>query len=146
MVESLAFIDARLQAAHDLLHATHYYVKWQAPLDVKHMNQSQTFKVSCEAMRITVRLTQIIAWLIIQKAIVEGDITRTEGLSDECQVLRGNHCLESFTETDEDLPYRLRELLKDSREHYLRIKRLDQMTRQRDLSPPVAQKVSLCAL
>ena len=130
MIEPLAFIDTRLQGAHELLHATHDYIKWQAPKEVKKMDTKQAFKVSCEAMRVTVRMTQIIAWLMLQKAVLEGEISRKEVLLEECRVLRGKHCLESNTEKDEELPPRLRELLKESRELYERILRLDKMARK----------------
>ena len=112
MSTPLPFIDSRLEGAHGLLHATHDYIKWQAPLDIQRMNPQQTFKVSCEAMRITVRITQIIAWLMLQKAVLEGELSREEFLSEDCRVLRGEQCLESESEMDEDLPLRLRELLK----------------------------------
>jgi len=82
MVDSLSFIDLRLKGAHDLLSATHDYIKWQAPLDVKDMDSKQIFKISCEAMRVTVRLTQIIAWHMLQKGIIAGELTQEELLSD----------------------------------------------------------------
>lgn len=129
MAEALPFIDGRLEDAHAFLHTTHNYIKWQAPLDVKEMNSQQTYKVSCEAMRITVRLTQVIAWFLLQKAVLEGELTREEFLSEDCRVLRGKHCLESTSEFDPELPPRLRELLKESREFYLRILRLDAFAR-----------------
>ncbi|HUX78446.1 MAG TPA: DUF1465 family protein [Alphaproteobacteria bacterium] len=132
MIEPLAFIDTRLQGAQKLLHATHDYIKWQAPLDVKRMDQKQAFKVSCEAMRVTVRMTQIIAWLMLQRAVLEGEISRNEVLLEECRVLRGEHCLEDDSEMDEDLPPRLRELLKESRELYVRILRLDENARNQE--------------
>ncbi len=132
MIEPLAFIDTRLEGAHELLHATHNYIKWQAPIDVKKMDTKQTFKVSCEAMRVTVRMTQIIAWLMLQKAVLAGEISRKEVLSEECRVLRGEHCLENDSEMDEELPSRLRELLKESRDLYVRILRLDEISRDQE--------------
>lgn len=130
MIEPLAFINARLEGAQELLHATHDYIKWQAPLDVKKMDTKQTFKVSCEAMRVTIRITQIIAWLMLHKAVLAGELSRKEVLSDECRVLRGKHCLESEAETDEEIPPRLRELLKESRDLYIHILRLDEISRK----------------
>jgi len=130
-IEPVAFVDQTLQGAHMLLKSTHDYIKWQAPLDIENRGYQETFKVSCEAMRITVRVTQIIAWLMLQKAVLEGDLTRDEVLSDEFQVLRGQTCLESSSESDSQLPPRLRELLKESREFYFRILRLDQLSRKR---------------
>jgi len=129
MVEPLIFINRKLKEAHKLLHATHDYIRWQAPLDVKKMDTKQMLKVSCEAMRVTIRMTQIIAWLMLQKAFLMDEISRNDVLSDECRVLRGTHCLESDSETDEELPSRLRELLKESRDLYVRTLRLDEISR-----------------
>ena len=112
MVKPLAFIDSRLESAHLLLQATHDYIKWQAPLDVKRMAPKQTFKVSCEAMRITVRMTQIIAWLMLQKAVLAGELTREKALAEDCQVLRGKQCLESASEMDGRASYRSTRTLK----------------------------------
>lgn len=130
-VEPFVFLDQTLQVAQNLLQSTHDYIKWQAPLDVERTGYHDTFKVSCEAMRVTVRMTQIIAWLMLQKAVLEGDLTRDEAFSDEYIVLRGHTCLESDSEEDLELPPRLRELLKDSRGLYLRILRLDTLSRKR---------------
>jgi len=135
MAKVLPFVDEKLEDAHAFLHTTHNYIKWQAPLDVKKMNLQQTYKVSCEAMRITVRLTQVISWFLLQKAVLEGELTREEFLSEDCRVLRGKHCLENESEFDPELPPRLRELLKESRELYLRILRLDTFTREQTLRP-----------
>jgi regulator of CtrA degradation len=135
MPKVLPFIDGKLENVHAFLHTTHNYIKWQAPLDVMEMNPQQTYKVSCEAMRITVRLTQVIAWFLLQKAVLEGELTREEFLSEDCRVLRGKHCLESASEFDPELPLRLRELLKESRTLYLRILRLDALAREQARRP-----------
>lgn len=133
VVESLAFINASLQGAYSLLHATHLYIKWQAPLDIRDLDDKKVFKVSSEAMRVTIRMTQIIGWLMLQKAVLTEELSREELLSDHYCVLRGHACLESASETDMDLPPRLRELLKESRNLYLRILRLDKASRKQPL-------------
>ena len=135
IVEPLAFINVSLQGAYDLLHATHDYIKWQAPLDIQDMNDKKVFKVSSEAMRITVRMTQIIGWLLLQKAVLTEEISRKDILSENYRVLRGKACIESASETDLDIPLRLRELLKESRSLYLRILRLDKASRKQPLPP-----------
>ncbi len=134
MLDSASFIDTRLKGAHTLLHATHEYVKWQAPLDVENMDSEVIYKVSAEALRVTVRLTQVIAWLMLQKAVLEGEITPKEFLSEEFNVLRGKQCRSKGAESDEDLPLRLRELLKESRELYTRVLRLDKVSRAHMIS------------
>lgn len=134
MEHSLDFIGIHLQEAQELLNATHDYVKWQAPLDVQRMDSEQTFKVSSEAMRVTVRLTQIIAWLLLQKAVLTGEMTREALLGEDYRVLRGRQCLEKGAEGDQELPTRLRDLLKESRELYIRVLRLDEVSKSRILA------------
>ena len=134
MSESSAFINISLKGAHGLLHAAHDYVKWQAPLDIQHMDKEAIFKVSREAMRVTVRVTQIIAWLMLQKAVLEGELSRQEIFSEEFRVLHGRLCVEKGSEMDTNLPPRLRELLKESRELYERIVRLDEISRKQPLT------------
>lgn len=133
IVEPLSLINVSLQGAHNLLHATHDYIKWQAPLDIQHMDDKTVFKVSCETMRVTVRMTQIIGWLMLQKAVLTQEISREDVLSEPYRILRGKACIESTSEADTDLPPRLRELLKTSRSLYLQILRLDKASRKRRL-------------
>src|SRR5471030_2014277 len=115
MEKPVTFLNQTLQSAQDLLHATHEYIKWQAPIDVEEMGPHETFRVSCEAMRVTIRMTQIITWLMLQKAVLTGDVTRKEVLTESYCVLRGNTCLEIDSEDDDSIPPRLRELLIESR-------------------------------
>lgn len=143
MFEPSAFLDLSLQNAYDLLQVTHDYIKWQAPLDVKHMAYEDIFKISCEAMRITVRMTQVIAWLMLQKAFLEGDLSRHDMLSEGYRVLRENPCLEATSEMNIVLPPRLRELLQKSRDFYLRILRLDAVSRKQLSFPHKIRKKPL---
>ena len=135
MNSSETFLNQTLSGAQDLLHSTHEYIKWQAPIDVEHMGPHETFRVSCEAMRVTIRMTQVITWLTLQKAVLSGDVTRDEILTESYRVLRGNTCLERDSEEDRTLPYRLRELLLQSRMFYERILRLDEVFRGEHLKP-----------
>jgi len=140
MVEPLVMINVSLKGANDLLHATHHYIKWQAPLDIQDMNNKKVFKVSSEALRVTVRMTQIIAWLMLQKAVLADEISRKDVLSEDYRVLRGKACRESTSETDPELPPRLRELLKESRALYERILRLDKLARRKPILARNIQK------
>lgn len=129
MEKPVTFLNQTLQSAQVLLQSTHEYIKWQAPLDVEDMGPHETFRVSCEAMRVTIRMTQIITWLMLQKAVLAGDVTRDEVLSESYRVLRGNTCVDTESEDDESIPRRLRELLIQSRIFYMRILRLDEVFR-----------------
>lgn len=133
MFDSVAFINSKIDEAHRLLGATHDYIKWQAPKDMDTMDPHMTFLLSSEAMRVTVRLTQIIAWLMLQKAILEEELTLEDTLSESCRVMQGEECLDQSSEEDINLPLRLRELLKESRIFYFSILRLDARAREQHL-------------
>ncbi|MDI9637217.1 DUF1465 family protein [Kamptonema cortianum] len=133
MSNPITLIDSRIEEAHRLLSATHAYIKWQAPKDMNTMDPHITFILSSEAMRVTVRLTQIIAWLMLQKAILEEELTLEETLSESCRVMQGEECLDQSSEEDKEIPPRLRELLKESRIFYFSILRLDARAREQHL-------------
>jgi regulator of CtrA degradation len=133
MSSPVTLIDSKIDEAHRLLSATHDYIKWQAPKDMNTMDPHITFILSSEAMRVTVRLTQIIAWLMLQKAILEEELTLEDTLSESCRVIQGEECLDQSSEEDKDIPPRLRELLKESRIFYFSILRLDTRAREQHL-------------
>jgi regulator of CtrA degradation len=133
MFDSVGFINSKIDEAHRLLGATHDYIKWQAPKDMDTMDPHMTFLLSSEAMRVTVRLTQIIAWLMLQKAILEEELTLEDTLSESCRVMQGEECLDQSSEEDKNIPPRLRELLKESRIFYFSILRLDARAREQHL-------------
>lgn len=133
MSSPVTLIDSKINEAHRLLDATHDYIKWQAPKDMDTMDPHMTFLLSSEAMRVTVRLTQIIAWLMLQKGILEGELTSEDTLSESCRVMQGEECLYQSSEEDKSIPPRLRELLKESRIFYFSILRLDARTREQHL-------------
>lgn len=126
MKKGVNFIEVSLKNANQLLEETHHYIKWQAPLDIQRMSKDNILKMSCEAMRITVRITQIMAWLTLQKSILAGDITPEEARAKNVHILQGKTCLENASETDFLLPERLRELLKKSRLLYIQTMKLEE--------------------
>ena len=98
-------------------------------------------RMSCEALRVTTRLTQVMAWLLLQRAVHQGEIPGDEAMAEPNRLSGTDVCLdESFAE-DLDLPKGLRSLLGRSLQLYLRISRLEaqmlrRMERQADSSEP----------
>lgn len=114
-----------------LLVASRDYLSNAQPADAKGLKPIERLRVNCEAMRLTTRLTQIMAWLLAQRAVFEGEMTREMASSDEFRLAADEVCL---AETDETagglLPPRLSQLLDESRRLYLRVARLDELTRR----------------
>ena len=80
-----------------------------------------------ETLRLTTRLTQIMAWLILQRALHAGEVTMADVLAPANRLGARDICQTSGGEATAELPAILRELLSRSRKLYQRIARLDEM-------------------
>lgn len=77
-----------------------------------------------ESMRLTTRLMQLASWLLLQRAVNEGELTRTEALREKAKVDLGRpEAIDN--EEARLLPERLRGLIEETRELQGRIVRLD---------------------
>ena len=81
-----------------------------------------------ETLRLTARLTQIMAWLLAQRAVQSGEISREQALAEPLAAL--DICMEGENREDNGLPPRLSDLLGRSRRLYVRVARLDELARQ----------------
>lgn len=82
-------------------------------------------EASCEALRVTSRLTHCLAWILVHKAIHAGELSPDAAYEPEHRLSGGPVCLAMGGETNPRLPRRLRSLLGASRTLYIRLARLD---------------------
>lgn len=82
-------------------------------------------EASCEALRVTSRLTHCLAWVLVHKAIHAGELAPDAAYRPENRLSGGAVCLAMGGEANPRLPSRLRALLFDSRALYVRLARLD---------------------
>lgn len=80
---------------------------------------------SCETMRLTTRLTQVMAWLLIQRAVHEGEISPVDAAADEHRLAGHEVCMDARGEENHNLPSALRDLLNRSLRLFERVSRLD---------------------
>ena len=126
-----AFFNKTYDETLGLLVEVRDYVMVNEPADRRRLAPVVGAKLSCEALRVTARLTQIMAWLLAQRAVHAGELS-TEDL------VRRNEALADIDicmATDEEslivgLPARFRELLDRSHRLYIRVARLDEMIRR----------------
>jgi regulator of CtrA degradation len=86
--------------------------------------------IACyESMRVTSRLTQVMAWLLAQKAVDAGEITQHEAVSDRFALSATKVCLDREGQGNPDLPSGLRSLLDRSHRLYVQVSRLESMVR-----------------
>jgi regulator of CtrA degradation len=80
-----------------------------------------------ETLRLTTRLTRIMAWLLAQRAAHNGEISAEEALAEPLDTL--DICV-AGAEQEESVPPGLTELLGRSRRLYTRVARLDALARR----------------
>ena len=86
---------------------------------------------TCEEWRVTTRLTEAMAWLMLQRAIHEGEVTPEVACMPENRISGQQVCLDARPSEQEALPVGLRKLLDRSLSLYERVCRLEQMTLMR---------------
>ena len=113
-----------------LLHATRDYVQEQGPLDIFSITVDDGMAMTLESTRITSRLTHIMAWYLTQQALLKGEIDLKEARSSEYDIPEEATLLDSNGEESPLIPMQLQQLLKNSRELYQRVSRLNGVFRR----------------
>ena len=80
-----------------------------------------------ESMRVTTRLMQAASWLLVQRAVQEGEMNTEEAASDRYRLGAKEICTGASGEGVELLPAVLQDLLSRSDNLYRRIARLDEV-------------------
>jgi len=130
VVESGAFFDKTYSETFDLLLEARNYIAFQCPVESRGLVPLARLLVSQETMRVSCRLTQVMAWLLAQRAVQAGEMSPHQALSDEFALGAGPICLDERWLDDERLPMALRRLMQRSLDIYLRVQRLEHMQRQ----------------
>ena len=82
---------------------------------------------SLESLRLTTRLTQIMAWLLFQRAVHAAELSPERAAAPSNRLGGQDICHDRRGERMADLPPVLRDLLRRSRKLYQRVARLDEM-------------------
>jgi regulator of CtrA degradation len=125
-----AFFGKTYDEAMSLLVEARNYLAYLEPVDRAELVPMERLRLCCETMRLTARLTQVMAWLLAQRAVHEGELTRGEALADPRALADVDVCMEEVDLAGSGLPPRLVKLLERSRHLYVRVARLDGMARQ----------------
>jgi regulator of CtrA degradation len=125
------YFDRTYRETMTLLLETRDYMRFREPVDRRAMPDDQRLVVNCEALRLTSRLTHIMAWLLIQKAVHAGEITAAEAASEDHRLAGQSVCREHTTIGDISMPPALATLLERSYHLYTRVERLDELVARR---------------
>ena len=74
-----AFVQRAYDDTYALLLAMRDYVSGQSSDDANRLEPTDRVRLSLELSRVTRQITEIMAWLMVQKAIAAGEITADEG-------------------------------------------------------------------
>lgn len=88
-------------------------------------------QICCESMRVTARLTHVMAWLLAQKAVYSGEIGQKEAIADDTPLSEVAVCMERERGNQPGFPRQLLQLMDRSHRLYVRVARLDEMVRRR---------------
>ena len=128
--ESTAFFSRTYDEALDLVEAARSYLRVLEPIDRRSLRASERVRLCSETMRMTARLTQIMAWLLSQRAVQSGEISRAEALEDQQVLTEVQICMTQDERAWRGLPQRLVSLLDKSHRLYIRVARLDELARR----------------
>jgi regulator of CtrA degradation len=128
-MQATAFFGKTYGEAMSLLTEARDYIAHQEPADRRRAASIDALIVSRETTRLTARLTQIMAWLLAQRAVQEGEMSQRDALEDVPALADLPVCLEDIEPCDA-VPVSLQELLERSRLLYVRVARLDQLARR----------------
>lgn len=107
-----------------LVEETAAYLDGDGRRESRDLTRSGSLLYTTESMRLTTRLMQLASWLLLQRAVNEGELGREEARREKAKVDLGR--IEPLDATEAGLiPERLRDLIADTRDLQSRILRLD---------------------
>jgi regulator of CtrA degradation len=117
-------------ALHDeafslLVEARNYIAAARRQWSLDAQSKPDYLDFTLETMRLTTRLTQVMAWILAQKAVHSKELTPAQGASRVYRLSGQAVCLDNETGQADHLPPQLRALLQRSYDLYCRVNRLE---------------------
>ena len=125
--DSLAFFDANYDEALTLAEEARDYLARHQGTDRSAVEPLDRMAVSCAALKVTSRLTQVMAWLLVQKAVQAGEMSRSEAAGEAYRLSGQDVCLSPRPLEERALPAPFADIYERSRKLYERVARLDSM-------------------
>lgn len=124
--EAPLYFRGTYDEAFDLLVEARNYVENHVPAFKYSADPPDPVVMTKETMRLTSRLTQVMAWLMAQRALQDGEIGEDEFVEDKYRLAGHDICLKREFEDMEELPDGLNDLMARSYDLYSRVMRLDE--------------------
>jgi regulator of CtrA degradation len=123
---------AMFREGMSLVEETATYLDGDGRRESHRLARAASLAYATESMRLTTRLMQLASWLLLQRAVNEGDLTADQAQHERSKVKLGG--LSTATEGSiwDDLPARLKHLIDRSLKLQERVVRLDEALRNGD--------------
>jgi regulator of CtrA degradation len=108
----------------DLVEETAAYLDGAGRTEAKALERSVSLTYATESMRLTTRLMQVASWLLLHRAVKEGEMTLTQASREKTKV-KLSAADPGPTDTIEKLPPQLQDLIARSMSLQERVRRLD---------------------
>jgi len=110
-----------------LVEETASYLDGPGRRDSRDLPRPVSIAYATESMRLTTRLMQLASWLLLQRAIKEGEMSAKEAAEDKYRINLSSLKDSQNTQIEEGLPEGLTDLIHRSHRLLDRIRRLDKM-------------------
>jgi regulator of CtrA degradation len=134
-----ALFERTFDEGMSLVEETARYLDGKGRLESRDLPRKAALLYAGESMRVTTRLMQAASWLLIQRAVHEGEMGPDDAASDRYRLGSKEICLGGRGEGVELLPIMLQNLLERSDNLYRRIARLDDVLFGGKAPPPGVQ-------
>jgi regulator of CtrA degradation len=134
-----AMFDRTFDEGMALVEETARYLDGKGREEARTLPRKAAMLYAGESMRVTTRLMQAASWLLVQRAVRDGDMERADALHDRYRLGSREICLGTCAEDTEQLPAQLNDLLGRSDNLYRRIARLDDVLFGQGDAPPGAR-------
>jgi regulator of CtrA degradation len=118
--------DRTFKEGMALVEETAAYLDGPGRAASKRLSRGAALAYAGESMRLTTRLMQVASWLLVQRAVRDGEIQMSEAASEKYRLIsRDSQQPQSFAGAD-DLPEALKTLIIRGGAIYERVRRLDE--------------------
>jgi regulator of CtrA degradation len=120
-----AMFDRTFDEGMALVEETARYLDGKGREEARALPRKVSMLYAGESMRVTTRLMQAASWLLVQRAVRDGDMDRADAMSERYRLGSREICLGKCAEDVAPLPEQLKDMLERSDHLYRRLARLD---------------------
>jgi regulator of CtrA degradation len=120
-----ALFEKTFEEGMSLVEETARYLDGRGRQESKDLPRKIAMLYAGESMRVTTRLMQAASWLLVQRAVHDGDMDAKDAAGERYRLGSREICLGGSSEGVDQLPLMLQDLLGRSDNLYRRIARLD---------------------